>query len=57
MNEDVFQLMQSIFSDASYRAIVADATKVTKSTVPSGINILVGIYLAVTTQYIPARTF
>lgn len=57
VNEDVFQLMQSIFSDASYRAIVADATKVTKSTVPSGINILVGIYLAVTTQYIPARTF
>lgn len=56
VNEDVFSLLQSIFSDVPYRIITADATRVAKSTVPSGVNLLTGIYLAVISQYIPART-
>ena len=56
VNEDVFRLLQSIFSDVPYRTITADATRVSRSTVPSGINLLAGIYLSVISQYIPART-
>lgn len=56
VNEDVFRLLQSIFSDVPYRTIIADAGRVAKSMIPSGINLLIGIYLAVISQYIPART-
>lgn len=56
VNEDLFRLLQSIFSDVPYRTVTADARRVAKSIVPSGINLLVGICLAITNQYIPART-
>ena len=56
VNEDVFRLLQRLFSDAPYSAIRADAGLVARSTAPSGVNVLVGICLAILNQYIPART-
>lgn len=56
VNEDVFRLLQRLFSDAPYSAIRADAGLVARSTAPSGVNLLVGICLAILNQYIPART-
>ena len=55
VSEDLFGLLQSLFSDAPYRAIAADASRVAKSVAPSGINVLTGVWLAVANQYIPAR--
>ena len=56
VSEDVFQLMQSIFSDAPYRTVTANASRVARSVSPSGVNVLVGIVLAVSYHYVPART-
>lgn len=56
VNEDVFHLLQSVFSDVPYRMITTDATRVAKGVIPAGVNLLTGIYLAVISQYIPART-
>ena len=56
VNEDVFRLLQSIFSDVPYRTVTADASRVARSAAPSGVNLLIGICLAITQQYIPAKT-
>lgn len=55
VSEDLFGLLQSLFSDAPYRSIAADASRVANSSAPSGVNVLTGVWLAVTNQYIPAR--
>ncbi len=56
VNEDVFRLLLSLFSDVPYRTLTADAARVARSVAPSGVNLLVGICLAVMNQYIPAKT-
>ena len=56
LSEDMFSLLQSIFSDVPYRTVTADASRVTKSIAPSGINLLIGVCLAITNQYNPARS-
>jgi hypothetical protein len=50
VSEDTFQLLQCIFSDASYPTMVAYANKVAKAESGNGSDILTGIYLAVTKQ-------
>ena len=48
VSEDVFQLLQCLFSDASYATTVACATKIASS---DGVNVLTGVYLALRHQY------
>ena len=50
MSEDVYLLLQCVFSDAAYSTMVAHATKIA-STGVIGINLLTGVYLAVTSLY------
>ena len=50
MPEDLYQLLQSIFSDAAYATTVAHANRIA-STGVIGINLLTGAYLAVTSLY------
>lgn len=56
VSEDLFRLLQSVFSDAPYRRITADAKNVARGVAPSGVNLLVGVCLAITNQYIPAKS-
>ena len=56
VSEDTFRLLQRIFSDAPYRTVTADASRVARSIGPSGINLLSGIVLAIRNQYVPAMT-
>ena len=56
VSEDTFRLLQSVFSDAPYRTLTADASRVARSVSPSGVNILVGIILAISNQYVPAQS-
>lgn len=56
ISEDELQLFQSIFSDASYRSITLNASRVARSTSPAGVNLLIGIVLAISYHYVPARS-
>ena len=55
ISEDMFQLLQSLFSDASYHTITVHASRVAKSASPLGVNLLIGVVLAISYQYVPAR--
>lgn len=50
MSEDIYQLLQCVFSDAAYSVTVAYATKIASAGV-IGVNLLTGVYLAVTSLY------
>ena len=48
VSEDVYQMLQCIFSDAAYSVLVANATRIASVGV-IGVNHLTGVYLAITT--------
>lgn len=50
VSEDIYQLLRCIFSDAAYSTVVAYATKIVSSGAV-GVNLLTGIYLAISRQY------
>ncbi len=51
LSEDMFQLMRSLFSDMPYTTLNANAVRVARSYGGSGIDILVGVYLAIDRHY------